>query len=460
MSSAAAPQGQARVASAEDLAQIQRTLDCVHCGLCLEACPTYRLFGREATGPRGRIYLMRGLAEGEVVPGAEVTRDLDLCLVCRACEPACPSGVRFGEMMEFARGAWLEPARGGLAPRVKRLFLGRVLRRQGVLRLVAAVLGAYQRLGIQTLLRRYGVLRFLSPRLAARDALLPEIPRRRERKRMPRMTPARGARRGRVALLEGCVAPILLPAANRATVAVLAWQGFEVVTPRAPGCCGALAAHFGSTDAARRMALETIARFTALGPLDAVLVNSAGCGAAMKEYGRLFDGAGNEERRAAQGFSSKVKDVAEFLVVQGIRPPSGTVDVTVAYADACHLAHAQRIQDAPRRLLEAVPGVRLVPLAESERCCGAGGLYNVLEPETSRALLEVKLDLLAASGAGVLATGNPGCLLQWRSGVRARNLAVEVVHPVELLWRAGEPRAVVEEGPDAAASGGVGARRC
>jgi len=426
--------------SPSSLMQLQKTLDCVHCGLCLPACPTYEQHGRESTGPRGRIYLMRGLAEGAIEPDATVMRDLDLCLVCRACEPVCPSGVRFGEMMEYVRSEVLEPARPPtLGRRMRRLFLDRALPRPFLLRRMAGALWLYQRSGLRALLKRYGVLRYFSEELALRDELLPFIPRRRERRRLPAVTGAESTRRGRVALLEGCVAPILLGRTNRATARVLAHQGFEVVVPRRGACCGALHAHFGTLDQARSLALKTIQTFRELGPIDAVIVNSAGCGALMKEYGRLLGEARDlteEQRLAALRFGSRVKDVTEFLVEQGLRPPGQRLELRVAYADACHLAHGQGVRSAPRQLLEAIPGLELAPLQRSDRCCGAGGLYNALHPRESAELLERKLEELVTSRAQVLATANPGCQLQWRAGVERAGLDVEVLHPVELFDRA------------------------
>ncbi|MBI4882347.1 MAG: (Fe-S)-binding protein [Planctomycetes bacterium] len=429
-----------QIRSRADLIQYGRALDCVHCGLCLPACPTYDLLAREGTGPRGRVYLMRGLAEGEILPAATVLRDLDLCLVCRACEPVCPSGVRFGEMMEFCRAHILEPARPpGRGLRLRRFAARNIFNHPALLRALAAFFLLYDRLGLRRLLRTYGVLQYFSADLALRDAFLPRVPRWSERRRLPHRTPARGATRGRVALLEGCVAPFLLGRVNHATARVLSHQGFEVLVPRKHTCCGALSAHFGQLAAARAAALRTIDAFQALGPVDAVISNSAGCGAMMKDYGRLLEeaeGASAAEVRAAHGFAARVRDVTEFLVDQGIRPPPGRVEARVAYAAACHLAHAQRVTEAPLELLRAVPGLELVPLERADRCCGAGGLYNALHPRESLALLEARIQDLKRSGADTLATANPGCLLQWSAGIEREGLAVEVVHPVELFDRA------------------------
>lgn len=430
--------------SREDLLQMERALDCVHCGLCLPACPTYELLGRESASPRGRIYLMRGLAEGTVAPEDDVVRDLDQCLVCRACEPVCPSGVEYGAMMEFTRSNVLEPVRKKtLKQRVKRWFLRSVLPHPAKLRRVADLLGMYHGSGVRGLLRKYGVVRFLSEALDLRDQLLPPLPPARERKGLPRTTPAKGARRGRVAFLEGCVMPILLGSINRATVRVLSNQGFDVDVIEPRGCCGALSAHFGQLDLARSAALKLVRACADLGDVDAIVVNSAGCGAAMKEYGRMLDdqsGLSAMDKAAAHAFASKVKDVTEFLAEQGLRGTPRESKAKVTYADACHLAHAQRVTAQPRDLLRAIPGLTLVELARPDRCCGAAGLYNALHPKESLALLSERMTDVEHSGASVLVSANPGCLLQWRAGVRMRRLDVEVVHPLELIDRAwGDP---------------------
>lgn len=428
------------IRSSHDLLQYEKTLDCVHCGLCLASCPTYDLLSRETTSPRGRIYLMRGLAEGKIEPTAPVVRDLDLCLVCRACEPVCPAGVHFGEMMEFVRTEILEDARAKtLKDHLRRFAVRRLIPYPRRLRWLAHVIRFGEWSGVRGLLKRLGVLRRISPDLDLRDELLPPMPPAAARRRLPANTVAGGVRRGRVAVLEGCVMPLLLGDTNRATVRVLAEQGFDVVVPRTPVCCGALSAHFGSLDVARQAALTAIAAFDSVGEVDAVVVNSAGCAAMMKEYGRLLhdgDGASAAQHAAARALAAKVRDVSEFLSEQGIRPPRGRIEARVAYADACHLGHAQGVRDQPREVLVAIPGIRLVPLERADRCCGAAGLYNALHPQLSMRLLEDKIDDLRRSQADVLATGNPGCLMQWRAGVRRAGLAIEVVHPIELFDRA------------------------
>lgn len=429
-----------RVVSERERAEYEKALDCVHCGLCLPACPTYAMFGREGTGPRGRIYALRGLAEGAIEATPEVTRDLDLCLVCRACEPVCPSGVKFGELMEHGRTAYLEPARPRtMKARLKRLAVRHVLPYPRRVRWLGHALALYERLGIRRLLRSYGTLKWLSPELEIRDRLLPPLPRRSQRKPLASFARATTERRGHVAVLEGCAMQVLLPDVNRATVRSLTDQGFDVSVPPARTCCGALSAHFGALDVARKAALRTIRAFARLKGLDAIVVNSAGCGALMKEYPRLLEaapGVTDEQRRAAHSFAARVKDYSEFLAEAGLRTPPGRVDAAVAYADACHLAHGQRITEAPRTVLAAVPGVRLVPLDRADRCCGAAGLFNALQPVESMQMLDERIGDLRRSSAEVLASANPGCLLQWRAGVRGAGLPIQVLHVAEILDRA------------------------
>ncbi len=420
--------------SHEKILRYQRALDCVHCGLCLPVCPTYKLTGRESSSPRGRIYLMRAFAEGRLEQTAETIAEIDRCLVCRACETVCPSGVQFGEMMELTRDL-IEPtaARSGGARWVKRLFFRHVLPHPSRVRWLALLLRFYSESGLRGLLRKLGLLQLLGARTVLRDSMLPAIPPLAERVEPPPVTAARGELRGRVSYLVGCVAHELLPAANRAAISVLAENGFETRCPAERPCCGALAAHFGDLEAARALARKTIAAFGE--GTDAVVVSSAGCGSAMKEYGRLLEHDPAWSERARR-FGARVLDWNEFLAKQVLRPPTGRLDLRVAYSEPCHLAHAQRISAAPKSLLQAIPGVTLVPFEGQESCCGAAGLYTVTQPEQSAALLEQKMEKLAAVKPDVIVTANPGCHLQLKSGAANHLDGVEVLHVAELLERA------------------------
>jgi glycolate oxidase iron-sulfur subunit len=400
------------------------TLDCVHCGLCLPACPTYRETGRESASPRGRIHLMRGVAEGRIPLDAGVADEAYLCLGCRACETACPSGVRFGRLVEGTRAA-VEQAglRAGLAKRVEHFALRQVVPRPRRLRAAIDALWMAQRLGLDRLARAV-----LPASLRDLADAAPRVPPRRTRVAPPQRVPAHGERRGRVALFVGCVMPELFGDVHAATVRVLARNGFEVVVPRGQGCCGALHAHAGDPDFARELLRRNVAAFGAAGA-DAIVVNSAGCGAAMREAGHWLPPAGER-------FASAVRDVCELLDGAGLRAPGGRVEGTVCYDDPCHLVHGQGVRAAPRRLLAKIEGLQLVAHDDPTSCCGAAGIYNLTHAAMSRAVLARKVEALAAADPDWIATGNPGCLMQLRAGAAAAGLRARVVHPIELLDRA------------------------
>ena len=410
-----------RLATAGLDAIYTRSLDCVHCGLCLQACPTYRETGSEISSPRGRVYLLRGVAEGRLALSDVVSEEVYLCLDCRACETACPSGVRVGSLIELAR-AEVEHAglRRGWRKQLERFGLRRILPHRGRLRALMGLIATAQRLRLD----RAAAL--VMPR-RLRDAmeLLPRVPAAAGRAALPEFVPAEGERRGRVAFFVGCVMPELFGAVNAATVRVLARNGFDVVIPPQQGCCGALHAHAGDRDFACELARTNAAAFAAVA-VDAIVVNSAGCGAAMRE---ARDWLGDE----ADVYSGRVRDVSEFLDTQGLREPDGRLEATVCYDDPCHLVHGQGVADAPRRLLARIPGLSLRAHDDPGSCCGAAGIYNLTHAEMSRAVLDRKLAALAAAAPDIITSGNPGCLMQLESGVRRRGLAARVVHPIVLL---------------------------
>ena len=398
-------------------------LDCMHCGICLPQCPTYRVLGQEMDSPRGRIYLMRAAGEGRIGLTENFILHMDRCLGCRACETACPAGVPFGRLLEETRG---QIERRASRPRSRRL-LGRLLlgvfpERRRLAR-VLALTRLYQRSGLQRVVRGSGLLRTL-PRLDAMERLLPALAAP-TRDPLPAETlPPGGSPRGTVALLEGCVQSMLFPEVNRATVTLLARAGYRVVVPRDQGCCGALHLHWGDRAGARALAGRNL---SGLGGADWIVTNAAGCGAALREYGHLL---GDDSR--AQDFAGRVRDVSELLA-EHLPGPLRPLDLTVTYHEPCHLAHGQRVREAPRALLRAIPGLRLVELPESDVCCGSAGVYNLMEPEIAGQLLDRKLDRIATTRATVVASGNPGCLLQIRRGLADRGLPVRACHPVELL---------------------------
>jgi len=407
--------------TAPDLPDLDALRGCVHCGICLPQCPTYRVLGEEMDSPRGRIYLMRAAAEGRVGLSETFQRHIDLCLGCRACETACPSGVRFGSLLEATR-AQLRRHGPPAKHRLLEAFVFSVFPEPARLGAALAAFKLYKRSGLRALARATGVLRML-PRLAAMEALLDDVP---AAAPMPEVVAARGRAVGRVGLLMGCVQRHLYPNVNRDTARLLSLAGFEVVIPRAQGCCGALELHAGRLDAHASRARALAAAFPA--DLDFIVTNAAGCGSAMKEYGHRVP--------ELAPFAARVRDVMELLA--GAHLELGPLDLTVTYHDACHLVHGQRMRHEPRQLLSRIPGLRLVELGDSELCCGSAGVYNLLEPGMARELLDRKLARIAETGARVVAAANPGCLLQIAWGCRERGLDVALVHPVELLARAAD----------------------
>lgn len=415
----------------------EELMKCIHCGLCLQACPTYLEEGNEASSPRGRIYLMRAVAEGRIEWQGRAITHIDQCLGCRACEPACPSGVAYGTLIEIARAQTeLSPARPRRQRVAKKLLLHMMVR--------PALFALAMRTGhlFSPLLGKEALPAPLARLLGVQQVVahLPPLPRSPERLRP--VYPPLAERRGRVAVLTGCVASVLFPQVNHATVTVLQHNGFEVLVPPRQGCCGALHLHNGFPEEGRRLALHLISRFGEE-PVDAIVVNAAGCGSTMKEYGKLFACTPHEER--ARTFAAKVRDIMEFLAEVGVRTPlpllreGETKERIVTYHDACHLAHAQGIRQQPREVIRAIPGVKLVELPESDVCCGSAGIYNLLQPEMAARLLRRKVERIAATGAEVLLTGNPGCLAWIAQGLRALPHPMEVLHPVELLSRAYVP---------------------
>lgn len=408
---------------------------CVHCGLCLAYCPTFAELGTEMDSPRGRIFLIKSLAEGRIGLSEATGRHLSLCLDCRACETVCPSGVPYGRLIEAARTAVERQRPGGTSRRIFRwLNLGLLLGRPRLLRLAAGGLRLYQTSGLQRLARRTGLVRLLPGTLPAWEGLMPVMPPAAERRPLPPLIPASGVRRARMALLTGCVQSALFGAHNRATARVLARNGVEVVVPSAQGCCGALNAHAGDHARALAMARRTIDVFERE-QVDAVIVNTSGCGAHMKAYGTLLENDPAYAERA-QRFAACVKDVSEFLAEAPLRGPLQPVPLTVTYHDPCHVVHGQKIRSQPRQLLAQVPGLKVVPLAESDWCCGSAGIYNLTEPEMAERLLRRKVGHVLATGAEAVVTANPGCILQVEKGLRDRGSRVRVLHIVEVLDRA------------------------
>ncbi len=414
--------------------------DCVHCGHCLPVCPTYLHLGNEADSPRGRIYLMRAHEEGRQALTPAFQEHLDLCLVCRACETACPSGVQFGSRMEEFRSllraqppATAATGRQRLLARLGHTILLHVLPAPRRLRFLMALLRFGQTSGLLAAFRRTGLLRLLG--VEEQVALAPVVPARKARRSWPEVLTAHGPRRARVLFLRGCVAPELLPEIQAASIAALRHNGCEVITPAEQTCCGALHFHLGYDREGLALLARNLRAFER-GDVDALVVNAAGCGSTLKEYGALAREHLELAAPAAE-LARRVRDISEFLDALGLVPPPHPVHARVAYDEPCHLLHGQGVSAAPRRILGAIPGVELVPLAEADRCCGSAGVYNLMHAELANAILQEKIRHIAASGADTVATGNPGCILQIRQGLRhaedPRLQGVQVVHPMELL---------------------------
>ena len=406
-----------------------KTLSCVHCGLCLPACPAYSALGRESVAPRGQVYNIRAVLEGRLDITPTLTEDIYDCLACRACESVCPAGVPVGSIMEDVRGLITEQKTEGRLKRVlKNLMLGRVLAHPVRLKRLVGLLHLYEATGLRRLVQ--GLLRWLPGDLADRESLLPWVPPLEERGDLPELLHAEGTRRKRVGLFTGCIASHFFGDVNRATARVLQRNGFEVVVPEAQRCCGALHLHNGLPDVARELARANVQAFGDAG-VDAIVVNAAGCGAALSEYADLL----SDDAKSSE-FTSRVVDVSVFLVREGFDPPEGRVEARVAYDAPCHLFHAQRVHAEPGDLLTNIPGVSLLNFPDAERCCGSAGIYNLTHYDVSMNTLEEKVGHLKEIDPDIIVSGNPGCLMQLSHGVRRAGLHAEVTHPVVLLDRA------------------------
>jgi glycolate oxidase iron-sulfur subunit len=405
---------------------------CIHCGLCLNHCPTYKLWGLEADSPRGRIRQMILVDEGELPLGKTFVRHIDQCLDCRACETACPSGVEYGKLVEATRAQIEQNYRRSIASRIARSLVYRhLLPYPNRIAATARFARLYQRSGLQWLARRSGILKLFG--MADRDRLMPVVETDFFFSRLGQTFPAQGPRRARVALFAGCVAQVTFAALNEATIRVLTANGCEVVVPGEQVCCGALAAHAGLRDVARQLARTNLDVFMRE-RFDAVVTNAAGCGSTLKEYDQLLP-KGDPAHEQALAFHGVMRDITEFLDALGIVAPLAPIPARVTYQDSCHLVHGQRVREAPRRLLRAIPGVELVEMAMADYCCGSAGVYNVTQTRASLDLLAEKMVHAGATKAQIIATANPGCLLQLRAGAAIHATGQEVVHVVELLDR-------------------------
>ena len=411
---------------------------CMHCGLCLPTCPTYDATKLERHSPRGRISLMRAIVDGRLEATKTFADEMYFCLGCLACMTACPAGVDYAELFEHAR-AEAEESGTLRSPKrriIRQFTVGWLFMRLSRLRMVGRVLRLYQQLGLQTLVRRSGVLSLFPKRLRELEAMTPTIQPEFSAQLIAPVTPATGTRKYRVAMITGCAQDLIFSDINRDTVEVLAANGCEVVTPPKQECCGSLHAHNGELGLARKLARIALRQFPPA-QFDAIISNAGGCGSHQRHYGNLL-ADDPEFREEAELWDKKLKDIHEWLVEIGIRlpPKNGEPAQTVTYHESCHLSHGQKIVTQPRQLLRSIPGWKLVELPEATWCCGSAGIYNIIQPEMANALLDRKLKHIRSTGASVVATGNPGCLLQLVNGAKARQMSLRVVHPITLLAEA------------------------
>jgi glycolate oxidase iron-sulfur subunit len=405
--------------------------DCVHCGFCLPACPTYVLWGEEMDSPRGRIYMMAKAAQGEAPLDQNFRLHMDNCLGCMACMTACPSGVQYDKLIEDSRAQVERNIPRTTADSLFRKLLFAIFPYPKRLRLMAGPLFLYQRSGLQSLVRVSGLLKLLPKRLSAMEALLPTVPAR-FTWTMPERIASATPVRGRVGMLTGCVQQVFFSHVNAATARVLSAEGFEVITPASQPCCGALMTHSGLEDQAAAMARNLIALFEAAN-VDSIVINAAGCGSTMKEYGHLLRDDPKWAARA-RAFSAKCKDITEILCGVPSISPRHPLPLRIAYHDACHLRHAQGIHQQPRQLLSGIPQLEVAEIAEASLCCGSAGVYNLLQPEPAQQLGDRKVSHLLDVGSQAVVSANPGCLLQLMSGLRRRGeRTLPAFHMVELL---------------------------
>jgi glycolate oxidase iron-sulfur subunit len=401
---------------------------CVHCGFCLPVCPTYALWGEEMDSPRGRIYLMKMALEGKAEMNEKWVSHFDSCLGCVACMPACPSGVEYGKLIEATRAQIERNYERPAAEKLHRGMLFETFTKPERLEFLRWPLLAYQKTGLQAALRAIGAFKLLPKSVGAMDALLPGVT---PGEAVAPVTPALGEKRRRVGLLLGCVQRTFFSHVNAATVRVLAAEGCEVIAPPEQTCCGALFVHAGEEQRAQELARKTIDVFEQA-DVETIVINAAGCGSNVKEYGHLLrDDSVYAER--AKRFAAKCKDISEILAELSPRAERKPLRVRVAFHDSCHLQHAQGVRAQPRSLLARIPGVQLLEIPEAPICCGSAGIYNLVQPDAATELGDRKAGLIAPLQADVVATGNPGCILQLQASLARANLRIPVVHTIQLL---------------------------
>lgn len=412
----------------EDPPDETKWADCVHCGMCLEACPTYLETGHEHQSPRGRVYLIKAVAEGKITINEQFLDPVFTCLDCRACETACPSGVQVGGLIEEARGQIRQAIPlTGWEKSVNHLFLKTIFPNPSHLDRLGSLVKFYQKSGLQSVARKIGLLNILPKHLKEMESVLPEVKQSVRKKYRNPISPV-SKKKQQVALLTGCIMDVVFSDVHEATINILTENGYEVVIPQDQKCCGALHVHAGEREEGKKLAKANIAAFQ---DFTNVIVNAAGCGCAMKEYPELFR---NDlaNRKQAEQFAAKVVDVTKFLVENGYRKPTANLQMKVTYHDACHLAHGQNVRTEPRQILADIPGIEVIEMANADQCCGSAGIYNLTNPEMAEAVLKEKMTALP-NNVEVISMGNPGCMLQMAVGVEKYGQNQKIFHTVQLL---------------------------
>lgn len=407
---------------------------CVHCGFCLSTCPSYRVIGKEMDSPRGRIYLMNAIKKGEAALAEATTQHFDSCLGCLACVTTCPSGVQYDQLIAATRPQVERNQPRTLKDRLIRTLIFNIFPYPLRLRILLPLFWIYQKLGLQKLVRATGLLNKFFPRLEAMESILPDVNLNCFRDNLPDLIPAQGNKRYRVGVILGCVQRLFFSPVNEATVRVLTANGCEVVIPKNQGCCAALPAHQGQETQAQTLAKQMIDSFEGT-EVDAIIINAAGCGHTLKEYGHILEND-PEYREKAQQFAAKVKDVQEFLIEIGLTSelsPLTENELTIVYQDACHLLHGQKISLQPRQLLQKIPGIKLKEPIDAALCCGSAGVYNMLQPEVANELGQQKVDNLINTDAQLITSPNPGCSLQIKKHLHLKGKTIPLMHPMELL---------------------------
>ncbi|MCX7595241.1 MAG: heterodisulfide reductase-related iron-sulfur binding cluster [Fischerella sp.] len=407
---------------------------CVHCGFCLATCPSYRVIGKEMDSPRGRIYLMDAINKGEIALNTASVQHFDSCLGCLACVTTCPSGVQYDKLISATRHQVERNYPRSLSDRLIRKLIFSLFPNPDALRILLVPLLVYQKLGFSKFFRATGLLKNISPRLAAMESILPKITLKSFQDNLPDVIPAQGKKRYRVGVILGCVQRLFFSPVNEATVRVLTANGCEVVIPKSQGCCAALPEHQGQTEQAKALARQMIDSFAKTG-VDFVIINAAGCGHTLKEYGHILEDD-PEYREKAKEFAAKVRDAQEFLATVGLTAklsPLTEKPLSLVYQDACHLLHGQKISVQPRQLLQQIPRVKLKEPLDAAICCGSAGVYNLLQPEVAEELGKQKVRNLLNTGADLIASPNPGCTLQISKHLSLQGKEIPIMHPMELL---------------------------